>query len=100
MKFAWQNEDSGHHKVLFHIQWIDKGSHYFLNAGAYDHEQEVLLADGVDLYVKSVSDVECNGKGCLQNLEGALEPLNGTNIKIHSPAQNGTRLIEITDEKS
>ena len=38
LKFAWQNEDSGHYKVLFHIEWIDKNSHYFLNAGAYDHE--------------------------------------------------------------
>ena len=30
---------------------------YFLNAGAYDHEEEVLLYDGVDLIVVSVEIV-------------------------------------------
>ena len=47
LKFMWENEDSGHHKVLFHIRWNDIASHYFLNAGAYDHEKEILLYDGV-----------------------------------------------------
>ena len=37
--------------------------HYFLNAGAFDHEEEVLLYDGVSVKVLSVSDViDKNGK--------------------------------------
>ena len=47
LKFAWQNQHSGHHKVLFHIKWNDSCFYYYLNAGAYDHEKEVLLKDGV-----------------------------------------------------
>ena len=63
LKFAWQNQHSGHHKVLFHIKW-DCGTHYYyLNAGAYDHEKEVLLVDGVVLIVESVEPVlDTNGK--------------------------------------
>lgn len=52
--FMWENQDSGHHKVLFNIKWFSGFSHYFLNAGAYDHEEEVLLLDGVTLKVESV----------------------------------------------
>ena len=57
MTFAWENTNSGHKKVLFHIKWNNELCHYFLNAGAYDSEKEVLLFDGVDLYVHSVEDV-------------------------------------------
>ena len=56
-KFAWENEKTGHQKVLFQIKWECTGSHFFLNAGAYDEEQEVLLMDGVELFVHSVEDV-------------------------------------------
>ena len=52
MSFMWGNEDTGHLKVLFHIRWKCKYRLYFLNAGAYDHELEVLLMDGVHLQVK------------------------------------------------
>jgi len=64
LKFAWQNKDSGHHKVLFHIKWKSVGGYYYyLNAGAYDHEKEVLLVDGVCLTVESVEEVlDTNGK--------------------------------------
>jgi len=64
LKFAWQNKDSGHHKVLFHIKWKSFGGcYYYLNAGAYDHEKEVLLLDGVLLTVESVEEVlDTNGK--------------------------------------
>merc|ERR1711907_113489 len=45
--FAWENKDSGHSKVLLHFDWWSNGANsYFLNAGAYDHEEEVLLYDG------------------------------------------------------
>ena len=64
LKFAWQNQHSGHHKVLFHIKWNSPyGEYYYLNAGAYDHEKEVLLLDGVRLTVESVEEVlDTNGK--------------------------------------
>ena len=64
LKFAWKNKDSGHHKVLFHIKWNSDGyDYYYLNAGAYDHEKEVLLKDGVPLRVESVEPVlDTNGK--------------------------------------
>ena len=58
MSFMWGNEDTGHLKVLFHIRWKYKYNLYFLNAGAYDHELEVLLLDGVDLQVKSVENMK------------------------------------------
>ena len=38
LSFAWENEQSGHHKVLFHIIWKNWSYNYFLNAGGYDHE--------------------------------------------------------------
>ena len=56
--FAWANEESGHHKVIFHYKWNKKIQHYFLDAGAYDDEKEILLMDGVDLYVHSVEDIK------------------------------------------
>lgn len=56
MKFMWDNQDSGHHKVLFHVKWKSIYDHYYMNAGAYDHEEEVLLYDGVTLVVIDVSE--------------------------------------------
>ena len=56
--FAWANEESGHHKVIFHYKWNKKLNHYFLDAGAYDDEKEILLTDGVDLFVHSVEDIK------------------------------------------
>ena len=47
LNFAWENKHSGHEKVLFHIQWDRTTTCYFLNAGAFDHEEEVLLYDGI-----------------------------------------------------
>ena len=61
LSFAWENLNSGHHKVLFEIQWNKKLEHYFLNAGAYDHEQEVLLFDGTKLQVEDVYDPSVEG---------------------------------------
>ena len=57
MSFMWENATSGHHKVLFHLKWKSGASHYFLNAGAYDHEEEVLIMDGCQVLVTSVSEV-------------------------------------------
>ena len=56
--FAWNNKESGHNKVLFHFKWNNKTEHYFLDAGAYDDEKEILLSDGASLFVHSVEDVK------------------------------------------
>merc|ERR1719331_1561465 len=52
--FMWENKESGHQKVLFHIKWNSDLGAYFLNTGAYEHEEEVLLRDGAELIVDSV----------------------------------------------
>jgi hypothetical protein len=57
MKCAWDNEASGHKKVIFNIKWKKAGAHYYLNSGAYDYEEEILLMDGVTLKVAGVEDV-------------------------------------------
>ena len=45
--YAWEEPETGHQKVLFHIKWMNKHAAFFLDAGAFDHEEEVLLNDGV-----------------------------------------------------
>ena len=50
--FAWENAATGHSKVLFHIKYNLNAFAYFLDAGAYDYEKEVLLYDGVKLWVE------------------------------------------------
>ena len=57
LSYAKDDAEAGRHKVLFQIIWKNEYSHYFLNAGAYDYEQEVLLEDGVRLYVHEVKDI-------------------------------------------
>jgi len=54
--FAFNNQDSGIKKVMFHIHWNDAHSHYFMNAGAFNHEEEILLYDGTSFVVLSVLD--------------------------------------------
>ena len=44
--------------MLFHIKWNNDLFNYFLDGGAYDYEQEVLLGDGVELKVKSVEEIK------------------------------------------
>ena len=46
LSFAWENPQTGHSKVLFHIKWNSILGAYFLDSGAYDFEEEVLLIDG------------------------------------------------------
>ncbi len=62
LSFAWDNKDSGHSKVLLHFDWKTPFSNYFLNAGAYDHEEEVLIFDGAYVKVIAVSEIK-NEKG-------------------------------------
>ena len=58
MSFAWEDMSTGNQKVLFHIKWKCKGDAYFLDAGAFDHEKEVLLFDGVRFLVESVEKIK------------------------------------------
>ena len=60
--FMWEDEDTGHQKVLFHFLWDLEFYNYFLDGGAYDHENEVLLVDGCEVQVMSVEDFK-NEKG-------------------------------------
>ena len=56
--FAWENQDTGHQKVLFHIKWNYDCEHYYLDGGAFDHEEEILLLDGVALRVEGVENIK------------------------------------------
>ena len=58
MSFAWEDVTTGHQKVVVHIKWNFRGAVYFLDAGAYDHEQEVLLKNGIEFVVESVEDIK------------------------------------------
>ena len=44
--------------MLFHIKWDREYDNYFLDGGAYDYEQEVLLFDGAMLKVESVAEIK------------------------------------------
>ena len=54
--------------MLFHILWHDHEFHYFIDKGAYNHEEEILLLDGVEFQVVSVKDEEYE-EFELQNME-------------------------------
>ena len=58
MSFAWEDATTGHQKVVVHINWKTPYNAYFLDAGAYDHEQEILLVDGANLIVESVEEIK------------------------------------------
>ena len=69
LSFAWENKKSGHQKVLLHIKWKSPyHSAYFLNGGAYDHEEEVLLMDGTRVTVDSVEEVKDENNQVLYTL--------------------------------
>ena len=55
--FAWADLKTGHSKVLFHIKWKNSSQAYFLNGGAMDHEEEVLLYDGTRVLIESIEEV-------------------------------------------
>ena len=48
--------------MLFHIKWNRTVHNYFLDGGAYDYEQEVLLYDGAPLKVESVAEIKEDDK--------------------------------------
>ena len=58
LPFIWENKFSGLQKVLFHFHWNYRHGHYYLNSGGFDHEEEVLLCDGIDVKVNSVTEIK------------------------------------------
>ena len=42
-KFAWENEILGKKRVLFRIEWCSVYNHMFLDMGAFNDEEEMLL---------------------------------------------------------
>ena len=65
LRFANAKEDKK--PVLYHIVWrsdFAKMACYVMDktVSAYPNEQEVLLMDGMEYYVKSVKDVTIEGK--------------------------------------
>ena len=53
-----KSPETGHIKVLFHIKMNDNWNNYFLDGGAYDNEQDVLLYDENVLIVDSVAEIK------------------------------------------
>ena len=49
--FAFEDAASGKKRVLYHIDWDYQYNHYFMDMGAFAHEEEVLLMDGMRLKV-------------------------------------------------
>ena len=58
MSFAWEDASTGHQKVVVHIKWKKDNHAYFLDAGAYDHENEVLLGYGLGIIFESVEEIK------------------------------------------
>ena len=56
MKFAFSNAEGGIKRVMFVINWNNRSSHYYMNKGAFEDEQEILLADGIMFNVIEVID--------------------------------------------
>ena len=57
-KFTFANEYSETKRVVFYIHWNAVKDHYFMNAGAFDHEEEILLGDGIQFNVLCVLEEE------------------------------------------
>lgn len=61
MSFMWENESKGFKKVLFYLKWTSMEDYYFLNAGAYDQEEEILINDGTGVVVDKVEEIAEGG---------------------------------------
>lgn len=79
--FAFSNESDGIKKVVLHIHWYDADDHYYMNSGAYDHEEEILLNDGTAFRVLSVLDEKYNLYE-IYGFEEQAKVLNGSKCVI------------------
>ena len=55
-RFSYCNKEAGLKRVLFHIHWHNHKNHFYIDSGAYNHEEEILLFDGSQFVVVSVLD--------------------------------------------
>lgn len=83
--FAHENEQAGLKRVLIHIYWNNKEGHYLMNAGAFEHEEEILLYDGVNYRVVSVQDPKYQLYKVNQELD----------FGVHGIITEGTKVIVI-----
>lgn len=64
--FAYEdlNENSNESKfrVLYIFKWAEKYNYYFMDCGAFSHEYEVLLQDGLTFETISVEKEYAGGK--------------------------------------
>ena len=88
-KFAYSNKEAGLKKVLFVIHWFDHTCHYFMNTGAYNHEEEILLYDGTIFQVVSVQDEDYE-EFTLQN----VHTMDG-----FGPEYNGVKAIKVFEDE-
>ena len=52
--FAFENKEDGLKRVLIHVFFTNKKKHYYMNQGSFEHEEEILLGDGLSYNVLSV----------------------------------------------
>lgn len=55
-QFAWENQDEGKVKVVYKIHFKSDSNYYVMDMGSYNHEEEILLRDGLDFIVESVEN--------------------------------------------
>ena len=72
MSFASKNVEPGQQLVIIHSKWGFKDfcdeklnilDIYIMDAGAYDHEEEVMMCSGTSFFVESVEQIEDDGQG-------------------------------------
>lgn len=65
--FAYKDPATGKTPVLYIFKWARGSDYYLMDMGAFRHEQEVLLCDGLTFEVLSVKEEE-SGKGHKQTV--------------------------------
>ena len=94
--FAHDNEQAGLKRVLIHIYWNRKTSHYFMNAGAFEYEEEILLYDGNSYQVLSVQDHKYQLYKVKEDLDfksGTITEGTGVIVVNNQPDEDGDIFI-------
>ena len=75
--------------MLFHIYWEDPEGHYYIDKGAFNHEEEIILDDGTMFQVVSVLD----------QVYELFELQNVEDDERFGPQYNGAKVVKVmTDE--
>ena len=93
--FAFENKADGLKRVLIHIHWINvNNDHYYMNLGSFEHEEEILLYDGINYKVMSVQDPKYKLYRVTQDLDfpNLDFPKNKKFIK------KGTKVLLVNDQ--